>query len=190
MRVKLFTFRYSATLGGFDETPLEEFARDKEVLAFREHFFTVNEVPHLLCVLTWQDALVSPEDLQAAREVPRRWIPPGRERGGNRPDPAEGLSEPERALFNTLRDWRSRKAHEEGVPPYLIFTNRELVSVVRRRPESPTALSNLAGIGAGKVNRYGGEVLAFLRGAPEPVLPDGKPSGAGEPAAAPAEVGR
>ena len=37
MRVKLFTLRYSATLGGFDETPLAEFARDKEVLAFREH---------------------------------------------------------------------------------------------------------------------------------------------------------
>ena len=37
MRVKLMTFRYSATLGGFDDTPLVEFIRDKEVLSFREH---------------------------------------------------------------------------------------------------------------------------------------------------------
>jgi len=58
MRVKLFTFRYSATLGGFDETPLAEFVRDKEVLAFREHFFSVNETPHLICVLVWQDAVM------------------------------------------------------------------------------------------------------------------------------------
>ena len=40
MRVKLFTFRYSATLGGFDDRPLTHFVRDKEVLSFREHFFT------------------------------------------------------------------------------------------------------------------------------------------------------
>ena len=52
MRVKLFTLRYSATLGGFDETPVAEFTRDKELLGFREHFFVVNEIPHLACVLS------------------------------------------------------------------------------------------------------------------------------------------
>ena len=36
MRVRLMTFRYSATLGGFDDGPLEEFIRDKEAsLALR-----------------------------------------------------------------------------------------------------------------------------------------------------------
>jgi len=69
MRIKLFTFRYSASLGGFDDTPLTQFVRDKEVLAFREHFFTVNEVPHLACVVTWQEAVVREEDLELAREV-------------------------------------------------------------------------------------------------------------------------
>jgi hypothetical protein len=35
MHVKLFTLRCSATRGGFDDT------RDKQLLAFREHFFMV-----------------------------------------------------------------------------------------------------------------------------------------------------
>ena len=39
MRVRIFTFRYSSTLGGFDDTPLTDFTRDKETLQFREHFF-------------------------------------------------------------------------------------------------------------------------------------------------------
>ena len=47
MRVKRLTFRYSSSLDGFDDTPLLEFTRDKEVLSFREHFFTVNDLPHL-----------------------------------------------------------------------------------------------------------------------------------------------
>jgi hypothetical protein len=38
MRIKLLTFRYSATLGGFDDTTLIEFTRDKKAIAFREHF--------------------------------------------------------------------------------------------------------------------------------------------------------
>ncbi len=31
MRVKLFTFRFSPTLGAFDDTPLTDFVRDKKV---------------------------------------------------------------------------------------------------------------------------------------------------------------
>src|SRR5262245_31413874 len=58
MRVKLFTFRYSSTLGGFDDTPLLDFIRDQEVLSFSEHFFAVNEVAHVTCVVTCQDAIV------------------------------------------------------------------------------------------------------------------------------------
>jgi hypothetical protein len=70
MRVKLLTFRYSATLGGFDDTVLTDFIRDKEVIAFREHFYTVNEVPHLSCVVHYQDAVVPQAGQEAAREVP------------------------------------------------------------------------------------------------------------------------
>jgi ribonuclease D len=51
------------------------------------------------------------------------------------------------------------------VPPYFVFTNRHLLEIVRRRPESPTALVNLDGIGQGKVQRYAGEVLRVLHGA-------------------------
>jgi len=102
-------------------------------LGFREHFFVVNEIPHLACVLSWQDAVVSEADLAAARELrahpvhdlDRRPIPSGDDRRGRQrrdgrregPDPTAGLDERERALFNTLRDWRSRKAHEEGILP-------------------------------------------------------------------------
>ena len=56
-----------------------------------------------------------------------------------------GLDEEERALFNTLRDWRTKKAHDEGVPPYLVFTNKHLVEIVTTRPDSPTALANIHG---------------------------------------------
>lgn len=191
MRVKIQTFRYSATLGGFDDTPLVDFARDKEIVAFREHFYTVNEVPHLTCVVHYQDAIVPAEALQAAREIQPRMASgvtgtarssagQGASSGGFRrrdgaPDPCEGLSESERAQFNDLREWRASIAHQEGVPPFLVLTNRQLVAIVRGRPESPTALGHIDGIGPGKLERYGREILARLHGcAARSIVPAGR----------------
>ena len=180
MRVKLITLRYSATLGGFDDTPLTECTRDRELLEFREHFFTVSDVPHLACVLLLQDVIVDAADLAQAKalratepaDADDAWSPPAepapRKRGSAKrrtaPDPTTGLSEPDRALFNTLREWRTATAREEGVPPFLVFTNRHLLELVARRPETPTALLHLDGIGPGKVKRYGKALLGVLHG--------------------------
>ena len=37
LRIKLLTFRYSSTLGGFDDTALVDLVRDKEVLGCFRH---------------------------------------------------------------------------------------------------------------------------------------------------------
>lgn len=125
MRIRLMTFRYSATLGGFDSEPLRDFLRDKEVIAFREHFFCVNDVPHLTCIVTYQTAIVPQAALDAAREnaaaesmarsEPRyesrnaTWAGRAGRRDG-RPDPRAGLDERERALYDSLAQWRGARA--------------------------------------------------------------------------------
>lgn len=179
MRIKLMTFRYSATLGGFDDTALVDFTRDKEVIAFREHFYLVNETPHLTCIVHYQDAVVPQVALDAAREIAPRPPPqqqPRFQRRDGAPDPCEGMSEPERALFNHLREWRAKQAHDEGLPPYLILTNRQLVALVRKRPESPTALGHIDGIGPGKVERYGAAILQRLHGSSAAPVQRSQPS--------------
>lgn len=180
MRVQLFTFRYSATLGGFDDRPLTHFTRDKELLSLREHFFSVNDVPHLLCVVTWQDAVVTNPGVSSAQGQPpapdrsRQPIPapasdkPRQSKRSAAPDPTEGLDERQRVLFNTLRGWRAEQAREDGVPPYLIFTNKHLVELVTTLPDSLTALGNLHGVGPGKVKRHGEQVLKMLGTLPPP----------------------
>lgn len=172
MRVKLLTFRYSATLGGFDDTPLADFTRDKEVIAQREHFYMVNDTPHITLVITYQDAIVPRAAIEAARAIPARppnAAPPARfDRNQQRdgaPDPAAGLDENERALFNHLREWRSKQAHEEGLPAYLLLTNKQFVAIVRKRPESLNALGHIDGVGPGKLERYGAAILACVHGA-------------------------
>ncbi len=151
MRVRLITLRYSSTLGGFDESALQTLIRDKEVLAFREHFFQVNDIPHLLGVVTYQEAPVASEGASTGG--------PASSRNRSSKDPAARLDERGRTLFNSLREWRAAKAREEGVPPYVILTNRQLVAIIEKHPESPTALSEVEGVGPAKVQRHGADIL-------------------------------
>ncbi len=69
MRVKLVTLSYAPSLQGFDDRPLAEFVRDKEVLAIREHFFTVHDRPHLACLITYQEN--AHQSQQGPEERPR-----------------------------------------------------------------------------------------------------------------------
>ncbi len=159
-RIKLFTLRYSDTLGGFADEALQQFLRDKSLLAFREHFFCVHDVPHLLCVVSCQESATRPDHSTTT--------PPSRE---TRPDPLAGLNESQLVLFDTLRTWRAELAQREGVPPYVILTNRQLAEVVRRLPDSPTALGQVDGIGHKKIERYGKALLELLHGEPTPQTP-------------------
>jgi ATP-dependent DNA helicase RecQ len=154
--------------GGFDETPLAEFTRDKELLAFREHFFVLNEVPHLTCVLTYQDPVVDAGTLAQAREI-ASGVANGQRATGvrRRSEPPADLDERDRALWVTMREWRWQTSREEGVPPFVVLTDREMTEVVVRKPDSPTALGHVPGIGPAKVRRYAKAILGILNG-PKP----------------------
>lgn len=75
----------------------------------------------------------------------------------------ESLDEAQRAHFERIRAWRAKTAQAEGVPPYVILTNRQLVEVVKQRPDSRTALGRVDGLGNKKLDRYATALLALLR---------------------------
>jgi len=65
-------------------------------------------------------------------------------------------------VFGALRTWRLERARADGVPPYVVFHDRTLHAIARRRPETPSELAEVSGIGAAKLERYGSDVLAVL----------------------------
>jgi hypothetical protein len=179
MRVKVVTLQYSPSLGGFDERPLADFVRDKEILAVREHFFSVHDLPHLACLITYQDPVAVPADRDAPGSGSGHGA--GRRRTGERRDRdlAEllaGLSPGDRTLFATLRQWRSARARKDGLPPYVLFTNQELLAIVSAKPRTPGALQALDGIGPAKVERYGRPILEAVNGSARPAGISGPPA--------------
>lgn len=64
--------------------------------------------------------------------------------------------------LEALRKWRSQKAKEEGVPPYVIATNAELQAILKSKPQTPAELGEVKGFGQARIQKYGREILRIL----------------------------
>jgi ATP-dependent DNA helicase RecQ len=158
MLVRVFTLQFNSLLGGFDDAPMREFIKDKEVLSINEHFFVKNEMPYLVLVMTYLPTRA--ETLDARSQTG----------DGKNESWRELVKTEDVPLFNALRDWRSERCKRDGLPPYIICTNRQLAMIVNTRPESFAKLAQIDGIGKAKVEKYGEEILAVLL--PQPQEPE------------------
>jgi ATP-dependent DNA helicase RecQ len=66
-------------------------------------------------------------------------------------------------FFNILRDWRSQQCKKEGVSPYNLFTNQQVAMILKKRPQSVSELTQIDGVGKGKAQKYGEEVLSISK---------------------------
>ena len=159
MLARVLTLRFDPSSESFDDGPLQEFLKAKEVHAIREYFFVRDGVPYLAVLVTYG---FPPPPEQPAKAQ------------GREPSWRRQVSEADLPLFNALRDWRAERAKRDGVPPYLICTNKQLAAMVHARPGSLTRLGAIEGIGKAKLDSYGQELLALLsRPRNEPDSPPG-----------------
>jgi DNA helicase-2/ATP-dependent DNA helicase PcrA len=87
--------------------------------------------------------------------------------GGAPPPPARaaGLEGPAAGLYHALASWRRTRAASDDVPPFHVFANRVLDEIARARPRSREELAAISGVGPGKLERYGDEVLEVVAAA-------------------------
>ena len=72
------------------------------------------------------------------------------------------LDAAEQVLFETLRAERRRLAQENGVPPYVVFHDRTLLEMAKRRPQTPEEMLAIDGVGEAKLARYGEGFLRLI----------------------------
>ncbi|MDE0132698.1 MAG: ATP-dependent DNA helicase UvrD2 [bacterium] len=77
-----------------------------------------------------------------------------------------GVDEPyDAALYEALREWRLEAARDSGVAAFVVFGNRTLEEIARRRPRSEEELLGVRGVGPSKLSRYGRYILAIVSSA-------------------------
>lgn len=78
--------------------------------------------------------------------------------------PVSDLAPADEALIQLLRKWRADTAREQAVPAYVILHDRTLRELAEVRPTSRGLLVGITGMGAAKIEHYGEELLALIRG--------------------------
>ncbi|WP_422117141.1 UvrD-helicase domain-containing protein [Brachybacterium sp. UNK5269] len=86
-------------------------------------------------------------------------ITPAEQRRG-RHDGCPSPAGPE--VLSALRAWRRARAGTQGAPAYAILTDAALEAVAERAPRSEQELLEVPGIGPGKVESFGAELLELL----------------------------
>jgi ATP-dependent DNA helicase UvrD/PcrA len=81
---------------------------------------------------------------------------------GTRSEPGTRVSREWTPTGQKLRKWRLERAKRDAVPPYVVFHDAVLHAIASAQPSSLGELSQIAGVGPSKLERYGDEVLALL----------------------------
>ncbi len=92
-----------------------------------------------------------------------RYAEPSRTESTQPDVPHSRRTEGDEALFERLKRVRLEIARERGVPPYVVFSDKSLRSMVRTRPTDGAGLLRCHGVGERKLAQYGPEFIAAIR---------------------------
>ena len=134
----MFAVPFDARQEIFHDEELQKFLLNKQVKSIRPEFFHQNGQAY------WTIFIEYDLMLKAA------------------PRDANVLDEPQRLLYQRFREWRKEKAESEGIPVFLIATNRELLDLVKSAPRTLEALRQIHGFGKKKSDKYGQEILTII----------------------------
>ncbi len=84
------------------------------------------------------------------------------ERREKRDELLSQLSPVSRQIFEGLRKWRLETAKALGKPPYVLFWDKQLAEIARRKPVDFEELLMIPGVGRQKIERYADEILEIV----------------------------
>jgi len=74
-----------------------------------------------------------------------------------------GFEKYDEALFEKLRSLRKKLADAQGVPPYVVFSDKTLHEMCRFYPSSLPDMAGITGVGAAKLERYGADFASVIK---------------------------
>ncbi len=72
------------------------------------------------------------------------------------------LTHDEEIAYEVIREWRKEYADENDIPPFIVFSNKTLRALVKKRPSNLTELEKVYGFGPHKIEHIGKQVLDQL----------------------------
>jgi ribonuclease D len=146
MKVKVLKIRLSDKFIEHDQTVLDRFLRDNNVIKF-ESAFVKDEEGYWSVILYYEEQKMSVNDTKTPKYSAEN---------------DEDLNPDEIKILDSLKLWRTEKAKDQNLPVYFIATNKELLSIAKYKPIKKEELRDIKGFGKHKIENYGEEIIEIL----------------------------
>ena len=146
MKVKVLKIRLSDKFIEHDQTVLDRFLRDNNVIKF-ESAFVKDEEGYWSVILYYEEQKMSVNDTKTPKYSAEN---------------DEDLNPDEIKILDSLKLWRTEKAKDQNLPVYFIATNKELLSIAKDKPIKKEELRDIKGFGKHKIENYGEEIIEIL----------------------------
>ena len=146
MKVKVLKIRLSDKFIEQDQTVLDRFLRDNNVIKF-ESAFVKDEEGYWSVILYYEEQKMSVNDAKTPKYSAEN---------------DEDLNPDEIKILDSLKLWRTEKARDQNLPVYFIATNKELLSIAKYKPIKKEELRDIKGFGKHKIENYGEEIIEIL----------------------------
>ncbi len=175
LRATLLTLRFDPDSQEFDTSALAALCEQHDVLTAHEHIVPMADGPPVFAVfVTLRRRSGAP-----AREVetrPRSVLqsvptaqrtdspipaPPQQQRTRHRGEDLV-IDSSAQPLYERLCAWRTRTAHDLGVPAYVVLRNSVLADIATRQPTTLGALRSIPGIGPATADRHGEALINLV----------------------------
>jgi len=173
--LKIITIPFDPTLGVFPDDALQAIDQQWEVLSHRAELFHHGGLAYWTALLELRPRQGLAADARPGKQEPATNARPGAAERAAFLRLLDELDEVERARYQALLDWRAQRSIRDGVPRYVVLTNRQAMEIARRVPRTLEELRAVRGIGKKKLKRYGRRILEVLHG-------DAHDPGPGQPA--------
>ncbi len=155
-RIKELGLDGLTTYGLMAGEPQERLRAYLDCLEAKGYVYTDPEHSTLRLTAPAGNVLFRGERVSMLTRVERRHAPLGGRKKASSAAPEEG------GLFSALKAERTRLARQEGVPPYIIFSNAALAGMVEKLPRTVEEFLEVSGVGQVKAQRYGEAFLAVI----------------------------
>lgn len=138
---KIISIPFDRALKGFDEELINRFVLNKHIINYRSEFFSEGNDKYWSIFIEYAVALESqPVNVEIE------------------------LNKDQKLLFEKLRIWRKERAEKDGVPVFVIGSNKEFQEIAKNSPKSLESLKSVKGFGTGKVSKYGKDIVELING--------------------------
>ena len=150
--------------GALSKVPVYRLRQVMNYLMLEEYLAVTND-EYGIVKLTAKSGQITEELKRVTMKMAKEQERPVRETGGKKEKKGTAagiLAEEEKGLFEKLRSLRTEIARAEGVPPYIVFSDKTLVSMCVIKPRTKTQMLSVSGVGEFKYTKYGERFLAAI----------------------------